>query len=139
MATSAKPHLTVNPVIAALIGEPGDLSSSTRCMGYIGQSDRAGIVRLYFRLMDLSQYIEFEESAVVRTMRAPKALLPRGGVLIWLKANSPVRAVRSVTMEARALAAVVARNRQRKRQARINYHLWQRNALEKLKKRPPRR
>jgi hypothetical protein len=139
MATSTKPHLTVNPVIEALTGGPGDLSSLTRCMGYVGRSNQPGVVRLYFRLIDPSQYIEFKESAVVRTMRAPRSQLSQGGVMIWLRANSPVRAVRSVTMEARALAAVVTRNRQLKQRQRTVNYLLRRNAQAKLKRRPPQR
>jgi hypothetical protein len=124
MANSVKPHLAVNPVVARLAQSKGEFLLLTRCMGYVGPSSGPGIVRLYFRLTDFSQYIEFKESAVVRTSRAPKSMLPSGGVFIWVKANTPIHAVRSMTMEARTLASVIARNRVLKRRwAQMQYRL----------------
>jgi hypothetical protein len=108
MAQSKNPHLSVNPLVDAIIkaGGPG---SVIRCSGYVGASGLTGEVRLYLTLNDLSQYIQFEEGAIVRTFEAG------GRIFVWLKANAKVRAVHARTMEARALAGVVARNRRFKR------------------------
>jgi len=130
MAESHRPHLGINPVIAGLTGEHDNLVSAIRCRGYVGDSRHPGRVRLYFSLNDISRYIEFEESAIVHIIEAPQEVLPEGGVYIWLRANSQVRAVRTRTMEARLLAGVIARNRRLRRWRWQRYNLLrQRGAL----------
>jgi hypothetical protein len=86
--------LPVHPVIASLTSGGQQPPSAVVLAGYVGESDRAGNVRLYLMLSDLSQYIEFEEGAVVRT--SPANRLPEKGLYVWVKANTPVRTVREV-------------------------------------------
>jgi hypothetical protein len=103
-AQSDKPKLPVHPVIASLTSG-GQPLNTVAFAGYVGESDRAGNVRLYLMLNDLSQYIEFEEGAVVRT--EPANRLPQKGSYIWVKADSPVRTVREA--KARDVSPVLAR------------------------------
>jgi hypothetical protein len=124
MARSKNPHLAVNTLVAAMVKAKHGPDRLIRCSGYVGESGIAGKVRLYLTVRDLSQYIQFEESAIVRT-----SALRRGRVFIWVKANARIRAVRARTMEARALAAVVAQNRR----VRRLLLLWRKRATQRLR------
>jgi hypothetical protein len=121
MAESEKPHFPVHPAIAKLKGKAdGPL---VRFAGYVGESDREGKIRLYLTLSDLSQYLEIEERAIVRTAEAPESLLPEKGLFLWVRANSPVYAVRAREMEASVIAAAIVRNRRRFSNTRVEQRM----------------
>ena len=108
-----KSKLSVHPLVASLTTGGEEPESAVRFAGYIGESGQAGKVRLYLTLNDLSQYVEFEEKAVLHTAEAPENVLPQKGLFVWVKANSQVLAIRAKQMPARVVAAAIARGRRR--------------------------
>ena len=119
MPKSKKSHLPVHPLIASLTGGGKEPESAVQFAGYIGESGKAGTVRLYLTLNDLSQFLEFDETAVLETSDAPENLLPDQGLLLWVKANSPVKACRTQVYKnsARVVASAIAAGRRRFRPA----------------------
>jgi hypothetical protein len=82
--------------------------------GYVGKSGEAGTIRLYMSLSDLSQYLEFPESALLHSIPARS---DRDRTFVWLKPDANVRAVihRPSEGTAQAVAAAIARNQRRSR------------------------
>jgi hypothetical protein len=105
MAHPEESRLRVHPHLESVTEE---LEATVTFAGFIGETGREGKVRLYLTLFDLSQYLEIEERAIVRTVEAPQK-----GVFVWVKADSPVRAVRTQVRDARTVAANIALNQRR--------------------------
>jgi hypothetical protein len=108
MARSKNPHLSVNSEVESRIKASAAFKHLVRCTGYVGRA-APGRVRLYLSLKNLSQYVEFEERAIVRTHKAGDR------VMVWLNPATRVRAVYVRTLPARTLTRVVAANRRLKR------------------------
>jgi hypothetical protein len=106
-----KHKLQVHPVIAGLKHDHERPQSVVRFAGYVGQSGREGVVRLYSSLDDLSHYLEFDEKAVLESAPAAESLLPNNGVCIFLGADTPVRWIREYP-SARALRRSLMRRLQ---------------------------
>jgi hypothetical protein len=115
MPEPGKLRLAVHPLIASLTSGGKEPEPAVQFAGYIGESGQAGTVRLYLTLNDLSQYLEFEESAILQTGDAPENMLPNKGLLVWVRANSPVRACRMQVHvnDAQVIASAIAGNRRR--------------------------
>jgi hypothetical protein len=108
MPRQNKPQLPVHPLIAGLEEGREQFESMIKFAGYIGQSGKPGQVRLYSSLDNLSHYLEFDEEAVVQTAPASESVLPNNAVVIFLKANTPVRWIREYST-AKALRRAIAR------------------------------
>jgi hypothetical protein len=119
MARPKNPHLSVNPQLEARMKARAALKRLIKCTGYVGRA-APGRVRLYLSLNNLSQYVEFDERAIVRTYKTG------GRVMVWVNPATRVRAVQVRTLPARALARVVAKNRRLKRWLVANRHRAQR-------------
>jgi hypothetical protein len=111
MADTENPKVEIHPSLKHLESESEKLESVVRFTGYIGPSAQRGRVRLYLLLNDLSQYIEFEDHAIVRVADAPESATPNKGLFVWIKAGSPVRMVLEQTTDARQVAGFIASNR----------------------------
>jgi hypothetical protein len=103
-----KQKLQVHPLIAGLKQDDERPQSVIRFAGYVGQSAKEGVVRLYSSLDDLSHYLEFDEKAVLESAPASESVLPHNAVCIFLSANAPVRWVREYP-NARALRRSIMR------------------------------
>jgi hypothetical protein len=120
MPFSEKRQLPIHPLIADLTAESDDALAPVMFAGYVGDAGKTGRVRLYLTLKDLSQYIEFDEESILHATSthaasAPAAAPLQDATFLWLRARSPVRAVRSKVMEARAISAAIAWGRRRHR------------------------
>jgi hypothetical protein len=91
MAEAAKTQLSVHPLLANLTGSGAPAGSTVVLHGYVGPASRAGQVRLYSSLEDLSHYIEFDESCVLHTSPASESVAPNNGVSVWVKSSTPIR------------------------------------------------
>jgi len=89
MADPQIPQLAVHPLLSNLSGYAPD--SPVELSGYLGPSSGDGKVRLHHSLQDLSHYIEFDESSVMRSGPAPNHVAPNDGVTVWISPNAPVR------------------------------------------------
>jgi len=89
--TTTKGQLSVHPLLANLTHSRQSPESTIKFAGYVGPASRPGQVRLYHSLEDLSHYIEFDESYVVRTGPSSENLTPNKGVSVWVKASTPIR------------------------------------------------
>ncbi|MFF5788034.1 hypothetical protein ACFY8P_24105 [Streptomyces sp. NPDC012693] len=58
--------------------------------GYVGPGDTDDHLLLYPSLYDLSQYIEIPRVSVLHAEQAPEQVLPFGGSVLWVKADSTI-------------------------------------------------
>jgi hypothetical protein len=61
--------------------------------GYVGQSQIPETVRLYPALEDLSNYLEFPETAVIYAQDAQPDELANGGMFFWVSSNAEITKV----------------------------------------------
>ena len=74
----------VHPVLETLADDvqPGD---AVRLQGYVGPKKNDTTLRLYASFEDLSEYIDISRDEVLRSVAAPEAVVPNGGVYVWVK------------------------------------------------------
>ena len=107
MADPTKPQIPVHPVLANLTQSGQQPEPTVKFSGYAGPPSRAGQVRLYHSLENLSHYIEFDESCVVQRQPASEAVTPDKGLSVWVKASALVRWTREYK-NAQSLVAKIA-------------------------------
>jgi hypothetical protein len=97
-----------NKQVRPLAPEGGDANSeaTTMLVGYQGAASRAGRVRLYPISGDYSQYLEFDESAIVQAEKIPESVLPNGGYYVWIRLGSPVSWTREYPTVSRLVADI---------------------------------
>jgi hypothetical protein len=99
----------VHPVLETLADEvqPGD---AVRLQGYVGPTKNDRTLRLYASFEDLSEYIDVPRDQALRSAAAPEAVVPNGGVYVWVKPDAQLVYTRthSVTSLARDLGGTSA-------------------------------
>lgn len=110
MPDPKKPQLAVHPLLANVAQGGVQPESTIKFAGYVGSPSQPGKVRLYSTLTDLSQYVEFDENAVVRTAAAPE--IPDDGVSVWVKASTPVRLVHEYQTASSFVSTIMAQQGQ---------------------------
>lgn len=69
----------------------------TTLKGYVGHSPLDGYVRLYADLDDLTQSVDIARSDIVSFVSAPEAVLPLGGVILWINKDAQISANQAQT------------------------------------------
>jgi hypothetical protein len=91
----------VHPVLETLADDvqPAD---AVRLQGYLGPTKNDRTLRLYASFEYLSEYIDVPRDEALRSAAAPEAVVPNGGVYVWVKPDA--RLVYTRTHSATALA-----------------------------------
>jgi len=101
----------VHPVLETLADDmqPGD---AVRLQGYVGPTKNDRTLRLYASFEDLSEYIDVPKDEALRSAAAPEAVVPNGGVYVWVKPDAQLVYTRthSATALARDLGGTSARD-----------------------------
>jgi hypothetical protein len=78
--------LQENGLVAKLLAQGAENAVAVR--GFIGPSKREGYIRVYPRIVDLSESVEIARADVVHSMRATQS--PEGPVVLWVKRGATI-------------------------------------------------
>ena len=82
--------LPLHPVVAKLVPTPGKPIPNIRLIGYLGASSRAGHVRLYSNLANLSRWLDLPESSILHVASVPEAAAQHEASYVWVRSDAAI-------------------------------------------------
>jgi hypothetical protein len=95
-------RISSQPDLARLDADGVDVAGVIALLGYVGPSPDERIIRLHPHFGDLSVSIDIAVTDVILTREAPAAILPWGGVVVWVSRTADVTVRRTRTATAKA-------------------------------------
>ena len=94
-------QLKQDRLVENLIPNPSDPRPTIQLTGWLGKSSKEGCWRLYLT-PQLSEYVQFLDTAVVHSQPVPEDQSPLGGTMIWLDASTPLEYTQIVQRQVQA-------------------------------------
>ena len=88
-ASKRKSSIPQDSLVEKLVHDPNEPARVRVISGFVGNSPRAGHLRLYLDL-ELKSYIEIEEQEIVHHERLSRERSPLGGTMLWVREEARV-------------------------------------------------
>jgi hypothetical protein len=90
--------IPIHPLLEKLVGKPGP-TNVIALMGYVGPSEGGDRVMLFPSLGDLSECLEIARTDILAFEPAAEAVLPHGGMIVWVKKDTEITHRRGDTVK----------------------------------------
>ena len=96
-----EPQLRRDSLVGSVAPDPSNVEPTITLVGYLGEGAEAGRWRLYLT-PEFSEYVEFDEQAVVHNETASPEQVSSGGTVVWLRHGTTLRHTRIASQQVQA-------------------------------------